>query len=407
MYRQKSANQELSPWRGTRRLPSGGPLIGSWGAVLAITLGFLLLSPAHCQPANKQQLEQQLEAVKEKLQRIEQELATSASEFARETAALREVETAISRTRRDINTLSDSIAGESAALAALDQQSAALTDDLKTQTRQLAAAVRHAWSSGQGSGLRALLSIDDLSGASRQLQYQRLIAQARAQQLALLKNQLAELIQVRSEAATRRQSLKTQRQQQSARQASLLQQQRQRAAATATLKSAIADKQRQSQELKADSERLNQLIAELAELFADIPARLDGNTGLPSPAKNLRLPVEGRVIKGAGSPKPGGMHRLGLLISAQPGAPVAAMSYGRVAYADWLRGFGLLIIVDHGDGYLSLYAFNESLYREVGDWVGAGDVIAGAGASGGQSSPALYFELRRNGQPVDPRPWLK
>ena len=92
---------------------------------------------------------------------------------------------------------------------------------------------------------------------------------------------------------------------------------------------------------------------------------------------------------------------------ARSGAEVHAVSHGRVAYADWLKGYGLLLILDHGDGYMSLYGYNDTLLRDVGDWVNAGDIVATAGTSGGHKAPALYFELRQRGKPLDPRGWLR
>ena len=95
-----------------------------------------------------------------------------------------------------------------------------------------------------------------------------------------------------------------------------------------------------------------------------------------------------------------------LTVAAEAGTPVVAVAHGRVAFSDWLKGYGLIVILDHGDGYMSLYAQNDSLRRDVGEWVDAGDVLASVGSSGGQSRPALYFELRRASQPIDPRGWF-
>ena len=103
----------------------------------------------------------------------------------------------------------------------------------------------------------------------------------------------------------------------------------------------------------------------------------------------------------------GNLRWQGVLIAAKEGQPVRAVSYGRVAFADWLRGYGMLLIIAHGDGYMSLYGHNQTLYKEVGDWVEAGDVIASAGTSGGDNTSALYFEIRRNGKPTDPSKWCR
>jgi murein hydrolase activator len=121
----------------------------------------------------------------------------------------------------------------------------------------------------------------------------------------------------------------------------------------------------------------------------------------------MRLPVHGSLLAGFGGDMPDGHRSDGLLIAGNVGAEVHAVAAGRVAYADWFKGYGLLLIVDHGNGWMSLYGFNDSLLKNVGDAVKTDDAVATLGRSGGQARPALYFELRQNGQPKDPRVWLK
>jgi septal ring factor EnvC (AmiA/AmiB activator) len=117
--------------------------------------------------------------------------------------------------------------------------------------------------------------------------------------------------------------------------------------------------------------------------------------------------VSGRLLASFGQVRAGGVKWDGMLVSGAQGTPVRAVYHGRVVYADWLSGLGLLTIIDHGDGYLSLYGHNDRLYKEVGEKVTAGDTIATVGDSGGRQTPALYFEIRKAGRPVDPRPWFK
>jgi septal ring factor EnvC (AmiA/AmiB activator) len=117
--------------------------------------------------------------------------------------------------------------------------------------------------------------------------------------------------------------------------------------------------------------------------------------------------VSGQLVARFGDARAGGVHWDGVLVTTERGSPVKAVCDGRVIYADWLPGLGLLTIIDHGDGYLSLYGHNERLYKAVGEHVTAGDTIAAAGDSGGSSQPELYFEIRKGGKPVDPRPWFK
>lgn len=120
------------------------------------------------------------------------------------------------------------------------------------------------------------------------------------------------------------------------------------------------------------------------------------------------MPIAGRVTNRFGSARSSGKLRWnGVFIEAEPGTPVTAVHYGRVVFSDWLRGFGLLLIVDHGDGYMSLYGHNEVLYRETGDWVTAGETIATVGDTGGQNRSGLYFEIRHAGKPTDPQHWCR
>jgi septal ring factor EnvC (AmiA/AmiB activator) len=119
------------------------------------------------------------------------------------------------------------------------------------------------------------------------------------------------------------------------------------------------------------------------------------------------LPLQGSLLAGYRGTMPDGHQSQGLLIAGSAGAPVHAVRDGRVAYADWLKGYGLLLILDHGGGWMSLYAFNDSLLKNTGEEVRAGEAISTVGSSGGQGRPALYFELRRNGQPADPATWLR
>jgi murein hydrolase activator len=150
---------------------------------------------------------------------------------------------------------------------------------------------------------------------------------------------------------------------------------------------------------------LEKLLRELREAMEKYP--VEGNDAFAHLRGKLAWPVSGHVLARFGDTRAGGLKWDGVLVGTERGAPVRAIYQGRVIYADWLPGLGLLTIVDHGDGYLSLYGHNERLYKAVGEKVLAGDAIASAGDSGGSSRPELYFEIRKGGKPVDPRPWFK
>jgi len=158
--------------------------------------------------------------------------------------------------------------------------------------------------------------------------------------------------------------------------------------------------------LGRDERELLRLLEELRDIFADIPKQIDAAQPFASLKGRLKRPLAGSVQVGFGQGIGPGRASEGWLIDARVGDEVHAVAPGRVAFADWLKGFGLLLILDHGDGYMSLYAQNESLLRDVGDWVAVGDVLSTAGASGGAAQAGLYLELRHQGRPLDPQPWF-
>jgi len=138
-----------------------------------------------------------------------------------------------------------------------------------------------------------------------------------------------------------------------------------------------------------------------------VPESVPGGKPFPELKGDLRLPVKGELTNRYGSPRvDGGTTWKGLFIRSQEGEPVRAIAPGRVVYADWLRGFGNLLILDHGEGYMSLYGNNETLLKQVGDAVKGGDVVASVGNSGGNPDSGVYFELRHKGSPLDPLNWV-
>ncbi len=157
--------------------------------------------------------------------------------------------------------------------------------------------------------------------------------------------------------------------------------------------------------LRSQQAGLEKLLNELRRALEKFP--VDTNDAFARLRGKLAWPVSGRVVARFGETRAGGVKWDGVLVATERGTPVRAVSRGRVIYADWLPGLGLLTIIDHGNGYMSLYGHNERLYKTVGEQVAAGDAIASAGDSGGTQRPELYFEIRKGGRPIDPRPWFK
>jgi septal ring factor EnvC (AmiA/AmiB activator) len=183
------------------------------------------------------------------------------------------------------------------------------------------------------------------------------------------------------------------------------QQREERNVLLAELSGQINSEESRLQELERNRQDLEALLERLSNVLSDIPADLGSHVGMTRQKGRLQMPVKGPVRHAFGQRRVGGLRWQGWLIGTETGTEVKAVAYGRVAFADWLRGYGLLMIIEHGQGYLSLYGHNESLLREAGAWVEPGEAISVVGSNPG-SGQGLYFELRKNGKAIDPASWL-
>lgn len=173
------------------------------------------------------------------------------------------------------------------------------------------------------------------------------------------------------------------------------------------LKIEISRHESESETLTKDQQRLQNLLDEIQVLLSDLPTNLGSGLPFSQMAGKLRKPVDGSYIHSFHSRKSEDTKWDGVVIKSEYGEKVRAVAYGRVAFADWLRGFGMLVIIDHHEGYMSLYGFNQSLNVEAGDWVEERQVIATIGNSGILETPALYFEIRKDAIPQNPKSWVK
>lgn len=185
------------------------------------------------------------------------------------------------------------------------------------------------------------------------------------------------------------------------------QQKRQRAVVLNNLKDNIKSYQNENKNLTQDSQRLNELLLQIAQYLDDLPEDLGENISFAALKGQLTKPLSGKVIRSYRSLRAGYSRWDGVVIGNSAGSNVKSSAYGRVAFADWLRGYGLLIVLDHGDDYMTLYGHNESILVEVGDWVQADQVIATAGNSGNIDPSGVYFEIRKAADPTNPVPWFK
>lgn len=289
----------------------------------------------------------------------------------------------------------------------LTQLRAQAQDERRALTQQAAVLdrqMRAAYAMGQQEPLKLLLNQEEPVRVARVMTYYRLLHQARTERVqaiqtslarmqtleARLQTQTRELEDARAERARERQSFETAR----ARRTELL----------ASLNLQARSQSEEIERLRADEKRLERLVGELTSLPALAPAAPGAR--FASLKGRLPLPLAGRISARFGDDKGiGQLKWRGAFITAREGQEVRAVHRGRVAYADWLRGFGLLLILEHEDGYMTLYGHNQSLYREIGEWVDAGQVIAAAGSTGDAPQAGVYFEIRHNGEPDDPLRW--
>ena len=355
----------------------------------------------------EQQAKQKLDAVRGEIKTLTEQQRATAGERGEAARTLREKELALAAVAKDVHALDDKLAAQQARLDQLGEQRTTLETTLKSQREALAALLRSAYAIGDHEELKLLLQQDDIAAISRVLAYHRYFQRAEVGQIDRLLGDLKQLadVQVSIEAATK--ELAATREARSAEGGKLEAERGEREKLVAEIDAKLKDQGARIAALGKDEAALTELLERLRDLFADIPKQLAGAEPFASERGRMNWPVQGKIVTAFGATDESGRRSSGLLLAVKNGTPVRAISHGRVAFADWLRGYGLMIIVDHGDGYLSLYGCNETLLKDVGDWVDAGDTIASSGASGGAKTPGLYFELRTKGQAVNPRGWLR
>jgi septal ring factor EnvC (AmiA/AmiB activator) len=350
----------------------------------------------------------ELERLRQRIAALQGELNVDRGRYDALITELRRVERNIGRIGRSINELMGQLAGQEKKLVKLQQRRGELQSSITEQRRHLAGQIRAAYAMGRQEYFKILLNQEDPSAVGRTLTYYDYLNKARSHRIENLNSTVDELEQVRRELdseSARLHELRTQREQEKR---EMEASRKERKGVVASLQSEISSKDKQLNGLMADENELKSLLKALTRALADIPAEPGDHKPFGTLKGKLKWPTSGsRLVAYGESRKLGKLRWQGVLIGGKEGQEVHAVSHGRVAFADWLRGYGLLLIIDHGDGYMSLYGHNQSLYREVGDWVERGEAIAAVGNSGGTDKSALYFEIRKDGKPTDPVRWCR
>ncbi|WP_137937085.1 peptidoglycan DD-metalloendopeptidase family protein [Chitinivorax sp. B] len=421
---------------------------------LLITAPTVLTAPKETAPpkAELKELKQQIETLQQQIQQGEAVKAEA-------TDALKESESAISSARRTLEQLSREHQQLRQELQTLKDNLAQRHDETTKRQLQLGKLLNAHYRAGQIDAVKLILSNQDLASAQRELGYYRYIAQAEAKLIGELQQQISILKQLVEETADKARQLQKVEQEKREYKRELEGQKQARSATLNKISADLKTRRAQVDKLKADEQRLTQLIERLARLAeqrakaerertAKLAAEqakarqralaaanrnkretksngqssngstkpIERNEQIPEPTTGssnfvtlkgrLRLPVRGDILHRFGDARAdGGTTWKGMFIRTGNNDPVHAVAAGQVVFADWLRGFGNLLIIDHGGGYLSLYGHNESVLKQPGDRVSAGDVVGRTGNTGGSDETGLYFELRHLGKPLNPAQW--
>ncbi|MBI5936961.1 MAG: peptidoglycan DD-metalloendopeptidase family protein [Betaproteobacteria bacterium] len=391
------------------------------GALLLLCA--LLAAPAAAASDAKQG---ELKELRNRIDRLKKEIEQAKEDRAEAADGLKQSEQRISDVNRSLRDL--------------DQRQQTLSDELKTiqgdigqtqhsldsQQARLAELLRQHQRQGDTDALKLLLNGENPGDAARDLEYYGYISRARADLIRSHRESLQRLDALQQQAKERKSRIEKVKSERLAQRSGLEKEKKSRQQLLGKLSSQIQKQRKEVASLVRDEQRLSRLIERLSRLAAapkpgrkpaeatpgrkttEVPDASLAGLDFAKLKGRLALPVAGTIGARFGQAREGGGPSWkGLFIRAAEGHGVRAVATGRVAFADWLRGFGNLLIVDHGDGYLSLYSNNESLYKQAGDPVRAGDVIASVGNTGGQSESGLYFELRHQGKPFDPLSWVK
>lgn len=348
------------------------------------------------------------------LKQLQQEISTLQNQLSgreRERQSLQEqlrrTEKAIGKTARDLRDLAASLKRQQNQLDQLQAQRADQLQALEAHRQALKQQMRSAYAMGRQERLKILLNQQDPAVVSRLLVYYDYLNRSRAEQI----NQLDQALQALQKTETSLR-LETERVRQTQarvleQQRSLDQEQQKRQQVLALLNQDIVSKGQVLKGYKRDAQQLQNLLSKLQAEIASLPIETEKHKPFKQLKGRLKWPTKGRLATRFGTSRVGGLKWDGVVIAAREGVEVRAVHHGRVAFADWLRGFGLLMIIDHGDGYMSLYGNNQSLFKEAGDWVEPGETVALVGNSGGQANPGVYFGIRYKGRPVNPKQWCE
>ena len=368
---------------------------------------------------------EELKELRVRIEALKKEIASIEGNRVEAADALRESERAISEATRELRNLSSERQTTEQRLQQLGRESKSAHERADGESRRLATLIRDQYVNRERGYVRMLFSGENPAAAARELHYASYASRAEARLIDNLRGSLKDLQRLAGDARDKSIELADIETRQRAERTQLAKESDARRRVLREISTKIRTQRKEVSTLEQNEKRLTQLIEKLAKMVR--PAKLAErenpkrpgirNEAVPDNSfagafaalkGKLRLPIRGELASRFGSPREdGGTTWKGLFIKAPQGEEVKSVAPGRVVFADWMRGFGNLMIVDHGSDYLSIYGNNETLFKQAGETVSSGDAIARVGNSGGNPETGLYFEVRHQGKPFDPQSWIK
>ena len=370
----------------------------------------ILLSPTVTIPAQttaereqqRQETERALESLREQIQSLQTNQQKNRSQLSNEQKALKEADIAINRSNQRLRATRKSLRESQQSLKKLKQREQRLNSDKRKQQQALAKQIRTAYMNGNQEYIKLLLNQEDPAKVARSIAYYDYLNKARAEKIATLKTTIRELNQVITEIAVEETNLRELAERQQAENNNLSSLKNRRVRVVAQLEQQVTSNEKKLQEWQANELDLVSILDALKTQVAKIIPE-QALEGLSQLGGKLNWPVVGKLRERFGVQRQNSTALWsGILITTDAGKEIQAIHHGRVVYSDYLRGFGLMTIIDHGDGYMSLYGHSEALFKSAGDWVEAGERIAMVGQTGGYPEPGLYFEIRHRSKAVNP-----
>ena len=337
-------------------------------------------------------IQKHLKGNKKQRSEVVTDLKTLEIEISKNSKKLANLETDLHKIRQQKNTL--------------EQELRQLNSEVLEHKTILSEQIRSAYSLGHQQNIKLLLNQQDPAQVGRSQEYFNYLNRTRTEQIKTFLDSIEQKKEVESKLKqtldTHKQLLNTHKQKTRKRQ----KQRQQREKLLTELGNKIQNQENTLTSLESSRSRIENLLKSLGELLADIPSNPSENTPFKSLKGKLPWPAKGQFLSRFGQPKQhGDLKWNGILIKSNYGTPIRVISHGRVAFSDWLQGFGFITIIDHGDGYMTLYGNSETLLKKTGEWVKTGEIIATAGDSGGQPQSGVYFEIRSRGKPINPKKW--